>query len=123
VGYRRIHGLAGLGIKVAASAVSEILKASGIGPAQGRTGPTWSQFLRSQAEAVLACDFLTAGLLDGTQACVLAVIEHATRASASSAPPTTPPANGPPSKPVPPGNSITTLTCLFACAAGAVMVA
>jgi hypothetical protein len=40
---------------------------------------TWSQFLRSQAEAILACDFFTADLLDGTQAYVLAVIEHATR--------------------------------------------
>jgi putative transposase len=26
-----------------------------------RTGPTWQQFLRSQAEAILACDFFTAG--------------------------------------------------------------
>ena len=34
---------------------------------------------RSQAEAIPACDFFTAGLLDGTQAYVLAVIEHATR--------------------------------------------
>ena len=33
----------------------------------------------SQAEAVLACDFFTVDLLDGTQAYVLAVIEHATR--------------------------------------------
>jgi transposase len=79
-GYRRIHGeLAGLGVKVAASTVWEILKASGINPAQGRTGPTWPQFLRSQAEAILACDFFTAGLLNGTQAYVLTVIEHATR--------------------------------------------
>jgi putative transposase len=79
-GYRRIHGeLAGLGVKVAASTVWEILKASGINPARRRTGPTWSQFLRSQAEAILACDFFTAGLPGGTQACVLAVIEHATR--------------------------------------------
>jgi putative transposase len=45
----------------------------------GRTGPAWSQFLRSQAEAILACDFFTVDLLDGTQACVLAVIEHAAR--------------------------------------------
>jgi putative transposase len=44
-----------------------------------RAGPTWQQFLRSQAEAILACDFFIAGLLDGTQAYVLAVIEHATR--------------------------------------------
>ena len=74
-GYRRIHGeLAGLGVKVAASTVWEILRVSGIGPAQGRTGPTWSQFLRSQAEAILACDFFTVDLLDGTQAYVLAVM-------------------------------------------------
>jgi transposase len=54
-GYRRIHGeLAGLGIKVAASTVWEILKASGTGPGRRQTGPTWPQFLRSQAEAILA---------------------------------------------------------------------
>jgi putative transposase len=79
-GYRRIHGeLAGLGVKVAASTVWEILKASGIEPARRQTGPAWPHFLRSQAEAILACDFFTVDLLDGTQAYVLAVIEHATR--------------------------------------------
>jgi putative transposase len=79
-GYRRIHGeLAGLGVKVAASTVWEILKKAGIDPAPRRSGPTWSQFMRSQAETILACDFFTADLLDGTQAYVLAVIEHATR--------------------------------------------
>ena len=36
-------------------------------------------FWRFQAEAILACDFFTADLLDGTQAYVLAVIEHANR--------------------------------------------
>ena len=66
-GYRRIHGeLAGLGVKVAASTVWEILKANGINPARRRTGPTWSQFLHSQADAILACDFFSADLLDGT---------------------------------------------------------
>jgi transposase len=79
-GYRRIHGeLAGLGVKVAASTAWEILKKAGIDPAPRRSGLAWSQFLRSQAEAILACDFFTADLLDGTQAYVLAVIEHATR--------------------------------------------
>jgi len=79
-GYRRIHGeLAGLGVNVAASTVWEILKASGIDPAPRRTGPTWSQFLRSQAEGILACDFFSVDLLDGTQAYVLTVIGHATR--------------------------------------------
>ena len=78
-GYRRIHGeLAGLGVNIAASTVWEILKVSGVDPTR-RSGPTWSQFLRSQAEAILACDFFTADLLDGTQAYALAVIEHATR--------------------------------------------
>ncbi len=79
-GYRRIHGeLAGLGVRVAASTVWEILKKAGIDPVPRRTGPTWSLFLRSQAEAILACDFFTADLLDSTQAYVLAVIEHASR--------------------------------------------
>jgi transposase InsO family protein len=79
-GYRRIHGeLAGLGVKVAASTVWEILKNAGIDPAPRRADPAWPQFLRSQAEAILACDFFTADLLNGTQVYVLAVIEHATR--------------------------------------------
>jgi putative transposase len=79
-GYRRIHGeLAGLGVKVAASTVWEILKANGINPARRRTGPAWSQFLRSQADAILASDFFMVDLPGGTQAYVLAVIEHATR--------------------------------------------
>jgi len=53
-GYRRIHGeLAGLGVRVAASTVWEILKNAGIDPAP-RTGPAWSLFLRSQAGAILA---------------------------------------------------------------------
>jgi len=38
-----------------------------------------AQFLRSQAEAILASDFFTAGLPGATEAYVLAVIEHATR--------------------------------------------
>jgi putative transposase len=79
-GCRRIHGeLAGPGVKMAASTVREILKKAGIDPAPRRTCRAWPQFLRSQAEAILACDFFTAGLLDGTQAHVLAVIEHASR--------------------------------------------
>jgi putative transposase len=79
-GYRRIHGeLAGLGIPVAPSTVWQILTDAGISPAPRRAGPTWAQFLRGQAEAILATDFFTVDLLDGTTAYVLAVIEHATR--------------------------------------------
>src|ERR1017187_3776608 len=48
-GYRRIHGeLAGLGAKVAASPGWGILRNAGMDPAPRRSGPTWSQFLRSQ---------------------------------------------------------------------------
>jgi putative transposase len=79
-GYRRIHGeLAGLGIQVAPSTVWEILTRAGIPPAPSRPAPTWVQFLRGQAQAIVATDFFTVDLLDGTHAYVLAVIEHATR--------------------------------------------
>ncbi|MFT7837773.1 integrase core domain-containing protein [Saccharothrix sp. BKS2] len=79
-GYRRIHGeLLVLGIKVAASTVWQILKDAGIDPAPERTSTTWSAFLRSQADALLACDFFETTTLSGTRLYVLAVIEHASR--------------------------------------------
>jgi putative transposase len=79
-GYRRIHGeLAALGIKVAASTVWEILKTEGIDPAPQRASTTWAAFLRSQAHALLACDFIETITLTGQRQYVLAVIEHATR--------------------------------------------
>ena len=57
-GYRRINGeLAGLGIMVAASTVWQILKRAGIDPAPRRDGPGWPEFLRSQAQGILALDF------------------------------------------------------------------
>ena len=57
-GYRRIHGeLAGLGHRLAASTVWQILNNAGIDPAPTRSEVTWSQFLRSQA--AVACDFAT----------------------------------------------------------------
>jgi hypothetical protein len=48
-------------------------------PAPDRAAATWSQFLRSQAEALLAVDFLETITLTGTRVYVLAVIEHASR--------------------------------------------
>ena len=81
-GYRRIHGeLLVLGIKVAASTVREALRQAGIDPAPDRASTTWASFLRSQADALLACDFFETSTLDGTRQFVLAVIEHATRRS------------------------------------------
>jgi putative transposase len=58
-GYRRVHGeLVTLGLTIAASTVWEILKTEGIDPAPHRSVTTWTDFLRSQAHALLSCDFL-----------------------------------------------------------------
>jgi len=79
-GYRRIHGeLLVLGITVAASTVWEILRQAGIDPAPRRASTTWASFLRSQADALLACDFFETVTLGGTRLSVLVVIEHARR--------------------------------------------
>ncbi|MDT0549409.1 integrase core domain-containing protein [Streptomyces lonegramiae] len=79
-GYRRLHGeLLVLGVKVAASTVWEILREAGIDPAPERSSSTWADFLRSQAEALLACDFFKTVTLSGARMYVLAVIEHASR--------------------------------------------
>jgi putative transposase len=79
-GYRRVHGEPlVLGVKVAASTVWEILKDAGVDPAPERSATTWAGFLRSQAEAMLACDFLETVTLTGARMYVLAVIEHHTR--------------------------------------------
>jgi transposase InsO family protein len=57
-GYRRIHGeLAQLGITIAASTVWTILKKAGVDPAPGRRSESWTTFLRTQAAAIVACDF------------------------------------------------------------------
>ena len=79
-GYRRIHGeLAALGVTVAPSTVRQSLKDAGTDPAPRRDGPGWPEFLRSQAQGILALDFFTADLLNGTKVYVLAVIEHGSR--------------------------------------------
>ncbi|HEV3356745.1 MAG TPA: integrase core domain-containing protein [Pseudonocardiaceae bacterium] len=79
-GYRRVRGeLAALGIKVAPSTVWEILKTEGIDPAPQRASTTWAAFLRSQADALVACDFIETITLNGQRQYILAVIEHATR--------------------------------------------
>jgi len=56
----RIRGeLAKLGIKVSATKIRSLLRRNGLGPAPRRAGPTWSEFLRSQAWGILALDFFT----------------------------------------------------------------
>jgi putative transposase len=75
----RPRGLAALGIKVAASTVWEVLNAHGIAPSPQREHTAWTDFLRSQAKALLACDFFETRTLTGARLYVFAVIEHATR--------------------------------------------
>jgi transposase InsO family protein len=79
-GYRRIHGgLIGLGHHVAASTVWTILKAAGIDPAPQRSGPSWRQFLTTQAHAILAVDFAHVDTVFLRRLYILVVIEHGTR--------------------------------------------
>lgn len=79
-GYRRVHGeLLVLGIEVAASTVWQFLKETGIHPAPERSSSTWAGFLRSQAKALLACDFFETVTLTGARLYVFAVLEHASR--------------------------------------------
>jgi hypothetical protein len=79
-GHRRIHGeLRTLGIKVATSTVWEMLHGAGVDPAPDRTATTWAGFLRWQAHALLAADFIETVTLIGVRLYVLAVIEHTSR--------------------------------------------
>ena len=67
-----------LGVKVA-STIWEILRDAGIDPAPDRAATTWTQFLRSQAEALLAADVIETITLTAARMYILAVIEHASR--------------------------------------------
>ena len=52
-----------------------ILRRNGLGPAPRRGGPSWAEFLRSQAAGVLACDFFTVETVALTRLYVLFFIE------------------------------------------------
>jgi transposase InsO family protein len=58
-GYQRIVGeLKGVGVAVSATTVRKILRAEGLGPTI-RRGPSWREFLRTQASSIIAVDFFT----------------------------------------------------------------
>ncbi|MFE2070012.1 integrase core domain-containing protein [Streptomyces sp. NPDC059467] len=59
--------------------VWEILKEADIPPSPERASTTWADFLRSQADALLACDFFETVTLSGARMYAFAVIEHANR--------------------------------------------
>ncbi len=79
-GYVRIQGeLRKLGIRIGATTIRRVLRTGGLGPAPRRGGPTWSQFLRAQAEGMLASDFFTVETLWLKTLYVLFFIELHTR--------------------------------------------
>jgi transposase InsO family protein len=79
-GHRRVQGeLVRLGHQIAASTVWQILHIAGIDPAPRRAGPTWMQFLATQARGIVAVDFVHVDTVLLRRVYALIVIEHATR--------------------------------------------
>jgi transposase InsO family protein len=75
-GYLRIAGeCRKLGVKVSATSVRTILRRHRLGPAPRRGGPSWTQFLHTQAAGALACHFLTVETIGLTRLYVRFVIE------------------------------------------------
>jgi putative transposase len=75
-GYVRIVGeCRKLGVTVSATSVRSILRRHRLGPAPRRGGPSWTEFLRTQAAGMLACDFLTVETIGLTRLYVFFVIE------------------------------------------------
>ena len=75
-GYVRIVGeLQKLGVEVSKGSVANVLRRHGLPPAPRREGPTWTEFLRSQAKGILATDFFTVDTVALRRYYVLFVIE------------------------------------------------
>jgi putative transposase len=79
-GYRRIGGeLAGLGIEISATSVRKLLVEAGLGPAGRRGGISWREFIRRQAQSMVACDFFTVDTVAMRRIYVLFFIEVSSR--------------------------------------------
>jgi hypothetical protein len=79
-GYRRITGeLIGLGIQISPTSVRNVLVGAGIGPAARRGGISWREFIRRQAQSMIACDFFTVDTITLRRIYVLFFIELSTR--------------------------------------------
>jgi putative transposase len=75
-GYLRIVGeLKKVGIAVSKTSVASVLRRHRLPPAPRRSGPTWAQFLRTQARGILATDFFTVDTITLRRFYVLFVIE------------------------------------------------
>ena len=51
--------MAKLGLRVSPTTIRRLLARAGLGPAPRRSGPSWREFLRTQAASIIACDFFT----------------------------------------------------------------
>ena len=75
----RIQGeLRKLGIRLGATSVRRVLRRHALGPAP-RRGPTWTEFLGTQANGILATDFFSVDTVFFKRLYVLFAIEHGTR--------------------------------------------
>jgi putative transposase len=71
--------LKGSGISMSATTVRKILREEHLGPAGARGGPSWREFLRTQAESLIAVDFFTVDTVWLQRVYVLFFIEIARR--------------------------------------------
>jgi transposase InsO family protein len=79
-GHRRICGeLAKLGFRVSPTSIRRLLAQARLEPAPRRAGPSWREFLRSQAAGIIACDFFTVETIMLRRFYVLVFIAHASR--------------------------------------------
>ncbi len=79
-GHRRVQGeLVRLGHRIAASTVWQILTTAGVDPAPRRSGPTWKQFLATQAKGIMAADFVHVDTVFLKRIYALIVVEHGSR--------------------------------------------
>jgi len=79
-GYLRIVGeLRKLEVPVLATSVRGILRRHGMGPAPQRSGPMWTEFIRSQATTMLSTDFFHVDTVLGQRLYGLFVIELESR--------------------------------------------
>ena len=79
-GYQWIAGeLHGLGVHASPTSIRRILAAAGLGPAGERNGLSWRDFIRSQAQSMIACDFFTVDTISLRRIYVLFFIELSTR--------------------------------------------
>ena len=67
------------GIHVGATTIRSLLRTARAGPAPRRTGPSWTEFLRSQADGIIACDFFSVETAWLRTLYVLAFIELGSR--------------------------------------------